>query len=148
MFLPIIGEIVKEVIPIGKDIIRGIVGSGNTQRAQTEVQRAETRVAEASKQIAAAPPQQTNSAEVKQLQANVNTLVSEIAELRNMIANKTGDASQSPAYNHNSTDFSHLPSFDKAFQTAHTMMGPGKVFWYKGKDYSTNCADGGTYKFF
>ena len=37
-------------------------------------------------------------------------------------------------------------SFAKAFKLAHSRGGPGHTFTYRGKLYTTNCADKGNYR--
>ena len=43
-------------------------------------------------------------------------------------------------------DFSGRGSFGAAFHEAHGRGGPGHTFSYQGKQFSTNCADGGDYR--
>lgn len=46
----------------------------------------------------------------------------------------------------NQSEYDSCPSFEAAFATAHAKLGPGQIFYYKGKAFSTNCADGGNYQ--
>ena len=43
--------------------------------------------------------------------------------------------------------FNDKPTFGQAFKAAHTAGGPGHTFTYKDKLYSTNCEDGGDYRY-